>query len=453
MSKVKEYGSDYITARSLQNFMSDRFSYSDYDSYASKLSQTKKVSSGFQLNLGLFKLGRKKKTEETFKSELTSSQKVVYGELNLLLKNSSFNLQASDGSRKFYSRECLSTVFLRNLYSSTIGNIMDTYGGFVLTGYVTGGKACALYTGLSRSGSNSTSKETGMEKSIDASFSWKNNSASGDFQFGKGNFNYTSSEYNMEQLFTKMWVYGGDPAGLNMNSAQDLTSINFDLSPWVASLSDSKKHTIIDITENGLYPLSAFIIEENFKKRMDDTSAGILEKYPSFVEPHIEIMRVFERYGSSNEALYDVVPVLFTRQGDRIILRSGNTVTDTELRRNENVTVFNQKAVEIKEQKQAFYGLRISSNSVTRLNPNLGKPLCINLPKVDESTMYTYTNPRTGIQYIYDTVNKIAFSHYTDDLDGDWILDDYGIRDWIEALPTKSISMATLANSYRIIGL
>lgn len=87
---------------------------------------------------------------------------------------------------------------------------------------------------------------------------------------------------------------------------------------------------------------------------MDDTSAGILEKYPSFVEPHIEIMRVFERYGSSNEALYDVVPVLFTRQGDRIILRSGNTVTDTELRRNENVTVFNQKAVEIKEQKTSF---------------------------------------------------------------------------------------------------
>lgn len=40
-----------------------------------------------------------------------------------------------------------------------------------------------------------------------------------------------------------------------------------------------------------------------------------------------------------------------------------------------------------------------------------------------------------------------------DDLDGDWILDDYGIRSWVESLPTKSISMATLANSYRIIGL
>lgn len=33
------------------------------------------------------------------------------------------------------------------------------------------------------------------------------------------------------------------------------------------------------------------------------------------------------------------------------------------------------------------------------------------------------------------------------------ILDEYGIRDWVESLPTKSIAMATLANSYRIIGL
>lgn len=455
LMKVKEYGSDYITGRSLQVYMSERFSYSDYNSYESKLSQTKKVASGFQLNLGLFKLGRKKKTEETFKSELTSSQKVVYGELNLMLKNSSFNLQASDGARKFYARECLSPVFLRNLYSSTLGNILDTYGECILTGYITGGKACALYTGLSRNGSSSTSKETGMEKSIDASFSWKKNSVSGDFQFGKGNFNYESSEYNMEQLYTKMWIYGGDPVGLSMNSAENLVNINFDLAPWVASLSDSKKHTIIDITDNGLYPLSAFVIEENFKKRLDATTSNLLEKYPSFVEPHIEIMRVFERYSSSNEALYDVVAVLFTRQGDRIVLRSGNasTASDAELRQNENATVFSQKALNIKTQKQNFYELRISSNSVTRLNPKIGNPLCIDLPKVNEANMYTYTNPRTGIQYINDTENKIAFSHYTDDLDGDWILDDYGIRSWVESLPTKSISMATLANSYRIIGL
>lgn len=63
--------------------------------------------------------------------------------------------------------------------------------------------------------------------------------------------------------------------------------------------------------------------------------------------------------------------------------------------------------------------------------------MCIDLPKVNEANMYTYTNPRTGIQYIYDTENKIAFSHYTDDLDGDWILDDYGIRSWVGVVADK----------------
>lgn len=33
------------------------------------------------------------------------------------------------------------------------------------------------------------------------------------------------------------------------------------------------------------------------------------------------------------------------------------------------------------------------------------------------------------------------------------VKDDYGIRDWVESLPEKSISMASIANSYRIIGL
>jgi len=72
---------------------------------------------------------------------------------------------------------------------------------------------------------------------------------------------------------------------------------------------------------------------------------------------------------------------------------------------------------------------------------------------MDEKNMAVYTNNRTGMQYIYDRQNRIAFSHYIDELDGDWILDEYGIRTWVESLPTKNISMASLASSYHIIGL
>lgn len=35
----------------------------------------------------------------------------------------------------------------------------------------------------------------------------------------------------------------------------------------------------------------------------------------------------------------------------------------------------------------------------------------------------------------------------------DEVLDIYGIRNWVESLPEKNISIASLANSYNIIGL
>ena len=158
---------------------------------------------------------------------------------------------------------------------------------------------------------------------------------------------------------------------------------------------------------------------------------------------------------TTGEALYDIAAVLTTRQGDKIVLRTGDaeTATDAELRNNENASIFSQKANAIALEKQEFYDLEIRINSSTRLNPTMGTPLCIDLGKIDESSMYVYSNPRTGIQYIYDRENKIAFSHLVDDIDGDWILDEYGIRDWVESLTTKSIALATIANSYKIIGL
>lgn len=455
IEKVKEYGEDYITSKNLQKYSAERFSYSDYDRYESHLFESKKVDSGFKLNLGLFKIGRKKTMTSVFKSDVVSEEKAVYGELNLLYQHSSFALQASDGSRKFYARECQSPVFMRNLYSSTIGDILNTYGEYVLTGYVSGGKAFALFQGEGKQGSSATLREEGLDKDIDLSFSWKNNSASADCTFGNSSSNGTSTEYETTNLSTKLWTYGGDPEGLGMSSADKLENISFDLSNWVESLSDVKKHTMIDLTESGLYSLSAFVLEENFQKRIEGTSMGIYSKYPRFVTPYIEIVRVFERYASSGQALYDIAPVLVTRQGDRIVLRDGKaaTATDEELARNEEDAVFDAKALEISSIKGKYYDLEIRSNSENRLNPIIGNPLCLDLKTVDEASMYTYTNPRTGIQYIYDKENKIAFSHFTDELDGDWILDDYGIRDWVESLPIKSISMATLANSYRIIGL
>lgn len=141
--------------------------------------------------------------------------------------------------------------------------------------------------------------------------------------------------------------------------------------------------------------------------------------------------------------------------GNHSIMKPAASISDNELKRNENSEVFTQKALAIKEQKGNFYELEITANPIARLNPSAtsDKYICVDLKYMDEKNMAVYTNSRTGMQYIYDRQNRIAFSHYIDELDGDWILDEYGIRTWVESLPAKNISMASLASSYHIIGL
>lgn len=451
---MKEFGTDYVSSKALKYYNLERFSYSNFDSYENKLSRTDKIATGLNLNIGLFKVGRKGTTESLFKSSITSSRNVVYGELSMTYYNSSFSLLATN--RKFYARECLSPVFQKNLYSATIGDILNTYGDFILTGYMTGGKAFALYAGLGEENASSTSNEDKMDEDISCSVSWKNNSASASCNFGNSNASSESSVYKTSNTQTKLWIYGGRPVGLAMSGAADLKNVNFNLDSWVESLSDQNTHTIIDLAKNGIYPLSAFILEENFRRRMENTSLGFLAKNTRFITPYIEITRVFERYSkTSGEALYDIAAVLTTRQGDKIVLRSrdASTVTDDELSRNESASVFKDKAAMIAQEKQAYYDLAIRINPITRLNPCMGDPLSFDLGVVDESEMLVHSNPRSGIHYIYDKTNKIAFSYLVDTIDEDWILDDYGIRDWVESLPTKSISLATIANSYKIIGL
>lgn len=455
LKKVKALDSEYVIPRFLNTTLTHSFAYSNFDRYEYNSSVTKKVASGFSLNVGLFKLGRKKTATEVFTTEIVKSKDVVFGELNLDVRNSSFSLQTSDGARKMYARECLSNTFMKNLYTSTIGNILNEYGEFLLAGYVTGGRAFGFYAGVDASEKDVDKKEKNMNTDISASFSWKSNSASGNLNFGKGNSNLTSKGYTTKNTEIQLSTYGGIRGGQVIVGAVSLESLQLDLSPWLNSLGDVNTHTIIDVLDQGLYPLSYFVLEENFKRRFDDSFNETLEKRTKLITPYIEVVKVYVRTTVSGEPLYDVAAVLNTRQGDKIVLSDGkaSTRSDAELKANNDNTTFMQKVDAIVAQKRSYFDLEFRTNAGVKLNPTMRTPLCININGFNEATMYRYKNVKTGIEYIYDTTRRIAFSHLTDAIDEDWILDDYGIRDWIESLPVKSISMATLANSYKIIGL
>lgn len=458
VEKVKELSNSYVSSLLLNNSTSVSYSYYGMSKYEYNSCVTKKVSSGFSLNVGLFKIGRQKKTTEVFKNAISENKQAVFGELNLLLNNSSFALSCTSGNRKLYSRQCLSNSFLRDLYTSTTSDIIKNYGQFVLTGYVTGGKAFAMFAGKSTDNSSSESKEKDMSDDMSASFSWKSgtntNSASGSLSFGKGNSSSSSYQYKTKELQMSIQTFGGSTTTQTIVGPTDLDNLSLDMTSWWNSLADASKHTLIDIKDEGLYPLSAFVLEKNFKNRLDDTTNEYLEGRTDFVQPYFEIVRTLAKI-VSGENLYEVSAVLNTRHGDKIILSNGKYLSESDesLRANNENSTYDKKVNEIfTNKRQYFMGITYKKNYSTKYDPSIRVPLCIRLDGFNEENMYKYTNIKNGMVYLYNPLKKIAISYYTDELDGDWILDDYGIRDWVESLPTKSISLATLSN-YIIIGL
>lgn len=73
-------------------------------------------------------------------------------------------------------------------------------------------------------------------------------------------------------------------------------------------------------------------------------------------------MKVYVRKSSSGEKLYDIVPVLNTRQGDKLIFsNSSASQSDAELKANSVATTFTEKSNAIKDEKSKYYKLAIKA--------------------------------------------------------------------------------------------
>ncbi|WP_281514781.1 hypothetical protein [Phocaeicola sartorii] len=460
LSAVKAYDPTYIRGIRLNTTETTSFAYATFDRYQHNSRVTKKVSSGFSLNFKVFSFGRKKTTTETFNKVIDNTEQATYGELNINFTNNQFSLQNSEANRKLYARQFLTKSFIRSLYNSPISSTLSTYGDFVLTGYLTGGKAHATYAGTSTDNISIDAKEKGIEESINASLAFKQNpgdSAKANLGFTSNNYDSVSTTFKSQNTFIYIKTFGGIRNGSEAEvKATPIKNLNINLTSWMNSLNDVSTHTMIDVADEGLCPLSDFVLEKNFKQRFDDTFNEVLPSYTSLVYPYIEIVRVMVRSTPSYEALYDVAAVLVTRQADRIILSDGlaSSATDAELRKNEDNTIFMQKVDKIAAEKSKLFSsdIEISYNKKTRLNPVLRSPLCIDLAGFKEKNFYRFYYEKTGIEYIYDPSSRICFSYFIDEGD-DEVLDIYGIRNWVESLPEKKISIASLANSYKIIGL
>lgn len=450
IDSIRKYRPSYLQEKLITVTETNIFTYNNLDKYLYDSRFGKKVSSEFTFNPKVFATEKKEAITKLF----GNIEKATYGELEVSFIKGQSTLNHLPSSRLWYISQFQNHIFTNILYNAPMASILNEFGEFILTDYFTGGKVYALFASKAKEGTTAQQKEDDMYTSINTSVINLNNATSINLGFNGSNFDATTT-FKSTDTYLDMKTFGGEVSqSVAINTK--VSNINIDLTPWRYSLKDMANNTMIDIADNSLYPLSAFVLEQNFKQRLDDTFNEILPANKELVPPRIEIVRVLARTTPSNEALYDVAAVLVTRQTDRIILSDAmaSSATDEELRKNENNEVFMQKVEKIATEKSKFFSsdIEISYNKDTKLNPTLKSPLSIELTGFNERNFYRFYYEKTNIEYIYDPATHLCLSYYINKGD-DRILDIYGIRNWIESLPEKKISITTLANSYKIIGL
>lgn len=372
---------------------------------------------------------------EVFTTSKVEESKRIFGELNVQIRDASYYMQTSSNIIKKIKLDYLTEDFKEELYSLTPSEFFNKYGGFVLSSFFTGGRATALYTGIYQNNESTETKEKNMNTDISASYGFKfktdkDGKVSAEGGIGKDYSHSTTSTNKIEALETSVKTIGGSPFFSNFSIPASVDNVDVNLSQWVSSLSDKSTHRIIDVADGGLIPLTEFILEENMK---NDFKYFIENGVPSITqiqEPYIKLERA--RNGSAQT----IISCLVTRFGNEINIHicpffplTGpiNFIVEEETKR-----------------LSLIYGLKI----ILAQDINVQRRRT-SFMDIDEKLMQKFTNNKDNVIYLLYSSNnkKYAFSIHKD-----YLLDTYGIRDFVNSLPSTKISIEELLN-YTIVAL
>lgn len=485
---VQSILADNVTSQFLFNSepgftTSDYVLHKDFDSLQETITKTKKVTSGFSLNLGLFSIGQHTTYNKTFNSDIKTDNTHRWANVNLYHYAKRIGIEKTDASLQSIAYRNISDAFLYSLYTFPISNYIKEKGFLVVTDFFVGGRVSVLIDYSSTNRSNIQGKDRDIDLKINGAFGWgadskgaklakdavKNTSLNVGY-YGK-NTSGTTQIRNDEDLRAKIDVYGGKNSGKIPNYVVDLKTTTVDVSDWYESLSDPKNHKFIDVAEGGLVGIDKFMLETNFKHRVSMTLSGRLPEKRTLDIPYVEIRNVSGDLLSSGggwelDGITAAGTILHTRQGDDIILinkdfrerlNDDSSESDDDLRER-----YKKDTKNLVDKLEKIFQCEVKSNEynynrvLDRSEFNdVGLYVRLNF-SFDRDKVYKYKNPKTNMWYIYDPEGMAAFSYYDDPNDDDddtYITDMYGLTDWVESLQTKKISIKTIATAYRIIGL
>ncbi|ULB35516.1 MAC/perforin domain-containing protein [Proteiniphilum propionicum] len=447
------------------------FSFSSYNRYTTTSNVTKKINGGFNFNLGLFSIGAKRTVTEVFTSNTITEGKSVFGQLDVFLRNKQYSLYATDNILNNISVSYLDRSFLNELYNNSTKNLLDTYGSFVLSNFMSGGRATALYIGDYKYSSTSENKEKDMTTTIEGSYKSTIKSDSlgvnGSLGFGRNYNNGSSAEQNFQNIRLSIKTFGGSKNFSSFTIPTKLETIDINLAPWVSSLNNEDTHELVEIVDNGLISLSQLVLEANFKKNIQAYNEG-KEISNKLIIPHILLVYSFYspfNLGLSNNSLigdkfmeqYKVTAFLVTRFSDYIPIKiSKGTVTksgiqlpgypipDLKPTYEDMVPLITEVTNDLK----SIFGLSISYEHIDKTVLN-SRGNVFDMMEMDKTKAKKYYNDMTKLTYWLFTngIKKYGFTIFDD-----YILNTYAFKfkDEIPAIPT--MDYRELVN-YVIIGL
>ncbi len=452
-------------------------------SFNSNITQKCSNSSSFGLNFKIFRLGYERAFSSSFNHKLEFDSKHVYAELSVLCQDALYTLERAIDWDNTIRNKYLSPIFRSNLYNRPFKDLFSEngqYGPFIITQYITGGKANILYCGISKKKETSLALEEKMRGSVNASCSFKKDS----FNIGFGGGDSSAMSNMIEEFFQSLQVtyetLGGGYA-LGFSAPLKINELKMDFSPWTSKLNDKSTHVLIDIPSGGFTPISEFVQEENFKKRIE------YEAYNTgFSEPYIEIR--LGNNGGIFQSTYEPTPsfpykypqslylILHTRHGDEISLRPIHE-NDKSFWQAQYEDEYNRKVKEIADYAHRYYNLdirktyyksamqneRVELASKAKFYPQgeLIDGIQTTIISIDLFGLKEGKLKRCKHPYYYDEA-KGLFMQYLYFVEGNkryafaiydpYILDTYGLRKLFENAKEEALSIHDLRH-FRIIGL
>jgi hypothetical protein len=452
MEKFIESKSSYVINRKLRESEAISLSFTKFEEVDIYNFEKKIRKGGLKIKAPMFSVGARVEYESTFSSHNISSENNVFGKIEIDIRNRNYELLLAGNVIEDIKDEYLDESFVNSLFYSSSSDFLNTIGEVVMTNIILGGKAKAIYSGISKSDQSMEQKTRNLTTIIDGSFEiiTKGGKVDTDIDvtFGKNTDKKIIQKNKFEMVEMAVKTIGGSTGISSYTVPKSVENINLDLSSWTSSLDNWDTNVLIDFVDNSLIPVNEFIRPNNLKFNIEN----YINKGQNNVlqQPKLLLLMINNKENSLRDVIFRLV--LQTRFGDLLNVYESSALLSRdisdynnieELFITERINLFkdyeqNNPLFTDLEMVYYFYGYY-------DLMKNSKRVYTKDIINVNTQRVKKYIDKNYNITYIL-LENNIALA-----LKDKYIINAYNIKNWVDSI--EEVKEEPLLRTFEIIAL